>query len=1297
VGPETPGLLPDNNGSYKDSAGRVKRQAARFRVYGFDEKGIVVAELNLDNPDVDSMVWRVSLANKKAEWFEFDGAGRVAKVLNGETPPVRNQAITGAARRGLTVGPVVAEIDGASQTKGPLEGEFRIPGVNPEIVFLGELHTDELGRLMVLGGRGNSRSVIDDNPLRHYANNDAWCDDTADGPVTVEIKLKDGTRLDVRGRSWVIVAPPHFSPATENVVPLYDVMEEAAIAHGLTWIEGELGPLPDSDTVSFTRDIYPILRRLAGYQWTSRRAHRGHARGKPGGFLDPASLIRLSDPSVAENPGSPQKGIFARVRTPILVAPYSDMKKPHAGLLHVKSQEAVNQANLSFMPPLAGDEGDVLQNNPTTWLSLTETQYEKLRKWKDGEFLNDWSESPAPILSVDAMDIALQPATLTSAVLEISQGGAFYPGIEITSIVRFKSFYSEAFRVSDSYEAGDITKWMALPWQADFYECRDHWWPSVRPDDVIPVGEYEEIIDTFKGEAEKGRLASLLVVRKPWERGIALELPSRPGLPLARAGDAPEQHRASTAEKLNLFSSVYVRIVRLRLKPTKNEEAAVYRRRIEEFLNRTILDAPVFRIPPINTGEPMLNYHARVTAAIELFLRTETRVPPPEVKEGLKDYAERLLLLAEGNSVWQGLFDVEWRRRVENVGKDDLVKRWSQLGFVVPRTKYGETVLVETDRGRFDLLSFRDYFYYLMNIEQYPEFLPTAKKLAYEYLLKAREQAPDFEEDPTLEQYGFFDYDSTTFQARMEKIYEAERTAAESYNPVTGAGEPLFRTPKQVVERIRQLAPFNQLDGSWLEKATKAGPITDINSYLFEIWSDEIGNGDPAQNHANVYTDLMHSAGIYLPPLNSRAYSDHPDFWEASFSSPAYQAAIAQFPESFYPELLGMTLYLEWEAIYLPAMVKLYNYHGYNSLFYRLHVAIDNPVNGHGARARDAVIRYLDHVRAESGEREMQEHWRRVWNGYLAFKFVGNDEWQYRFTNPPTLHEQMIAMFKQKRHYAQLNHSSKKLGVNFLNDWFDEPDQFLMELANSDMITKGDARQSRIFALMDVHGPMLKVFTPADRELWAQWINSFPKDPDGGALDPGQAMEILLNEYRSRGVSVPDHAGFLLTGEYLDPEQGNGLVTITKPVTWWFQLEQPKRFMAALSDVKNGWIIPGDVTRSRFVSELLSDEGRMARFLLFPVPELGDKPARMVITDWIAAGCPIPQESETAVRTVAALASPEAQVQSWEQPVSDVPLNEVEEQLSRVVVRSMNAKPLTAEQRIGMRRRWYGPGGGAAH
>ena len=38
IGPEAPGEVPDPDGGYKDSAGRIKRQAARFRIYGASTK-----------------------------------------------------------------------------------------------------------------------------------------------------------------------------------------------------------------------------------------------------------------------------------------------------------------------------------------------------------------------------------------------------------------------------------------------------------------------------------------------------------------------------------------------------------------------------------------------------------------------------------------------------------------------------------------------------------------------------------------------------------------------------------------------------------------------------------------------------------------------------------------------------------------------------------------------------------------------------------------------------------------------------------------------------------------------------------------------------------------------------------------------------------------------------------------------------------------------------------------------------------------------------------------------------------
>src|SRR5689334_10538118 len=44
-GPEVPGTLPHAPGGFKDANGAIARQAARFRVFGFDRDGKVVREL----------------------------------------------------------------------------------------------------------------------------------------------------------------------------------------------------------------------------------------------------------------------------------------------------------------------------------------------------------------------------------------------------------------------------------------------------------------------------------------------------------------------------------------------------------------------------------------------------------------------------------------------------------------------------------------------------------------------------------------------------------------------------------------------------------------------------------------------------------------------------------------------------------------------------------------------------------------------------------------------------------------------------------------------------------------------------------------------------------------------------------------------------------------------------------------------------------------------------------------------------------------------------------------------------
>src|ERR1700744_3435011 len=60
IGPEVPDPLPQPLGFYRDQAGALKREAARFRVYGLNADGVIVKELTSADAEV---IWTVTLAN----------------------------------------------------------------------------------------------------------------------------------------------------------------------------------------------------------------------------------------------------------------------------------------------------------------------------------------------------------------------------------------------------------------------------------------------------------------------------------------------------------------------------------------------------------------------------------------------------------------------------------------------------------------------------------------------------------------------------------------------------------------------------------------------------------------------------------------------------------------------------------------------------------------------------------------------------------------------------------------------------------------------------------------------------------------------------------------------------------------------------------------------------------------------------------------------------------------------------------------------------------------------------------
>lgn len=413
VGPEIPGVRRRPAGGYRDTQGRIKRQAARFRLYGYDKNGKLVGEITTKHAKI---TWTVHVANKKAAWRQFAG-------LDGNAP-LRNAAV--ANRNSLMIDPGPRSLGGSNQVAQFDSGQFR--GVT---VPLGEMRTDRQGRLLVLGGFGNSSSPSN-APLNEFANNDDWHDDVSDGPITAAVTLKgSNTPLQALG-AWVIVATPKFAPPIDGAITMYDVLLQVAV--------DKFG-LKVPAKPSFTHDIYPILQRAMRMKWVTAMAAQAH--------------MTLS--AVIPPPGNAaaRKAIFDRLKNP-------------------------NGPGGGDMPMIWSDHYPQKVTQP-----LTKTQYDIMRKWRDGNFIKTWSGPPKPSKKIT-------PAGLDRAALESCVGGAFYPGIEAGWFLRDKYAYVEPFRLSHTgLEPGDVTKQMAVPWQADFFDCQTEdpnaWWPAQRPDDVFPA------------------------------------------------------------------------------------------------------------------------------------------------------------------------------------------------------------------------------------------------------------------------------------------------------------------------------------------------------------------------------------------------------------------------------------------------------------------------------------------------------------------------------------------------------------------------------------------------------------------------------------------------------------------------------------------------------------------------------------------------------------------------------------------------------------------------------------------
>jgi hypothetical protein len=532
IAPESGGALPTDPQtgqpvtSFRDTDGNLLKQAQRFRVFAYDDTNPndPGTEVAAGSGGVAAIEWTVYLANKKACWFEFEqltGSGMEGDpgYIPGTTP-LRNSS--NPDRQSLIIDPGPRTIGGSGN---PTSAEFNVSGVFSEanvqpfpVTTLGSIQLDANGNLLVLAGNGSS-GTTNVNPqgspyeyvLTAYANNDGWFDDVSDGPVTARLLLTNGASVPVDVPAWCLGAPPKFAPQIVNLVTMHDTMYDIAVRlqnyNPELFSQGQFNP---GYLVDFENEVAPILARPNLYQWVAEIPPQGVSQHV----------------TITQDTG----GNF----------PFYILRAP-----------GTTNGGVNLMPRLAGDN-PITDQTISKYLTLTQTQYFLIQQWVQGSVLPAGTSRPTPPPA----------AAIDRAALDNCVGGAFCPGIEMTWICRNLTIYSQPFRIhaaanpqqgklsptngtnndysSSGLEPGDIIKYMAQPWQADYNECSNQpinpadgtndigpttpnvtfwWWPAQRPFFVYPSA----------GNPDGQQL--------PWTRGFANDPDGKPTPAMPNIGD----------------------------------------------------------------------------------------------------------------------------------------------------------------------------------------------------------------------------------------------------------------------------------------------------------------------------------------------------------------------------------------------------------------------------------------------------------------------------------------------------------------------------------------------------------------------------------------------------------------------------------------------------------------------------------------------------------------------------------------------------------------------------------------
>ncbi|MNU73444.1 hypothetical protein D3C71_629260 [compost metagenome] len=351
-----------------------------------------------------------------------------------------------------------------------------------------------------------------------------------------------------------------------------------------------------------------------------------------------------------------------------------------------------------------------------------------------------------------------------------------------------------------------------------------------------------------------------------------------------------------------------------------------------------------------------------------------------------------------------------------------------------------------------------------------------------------------------------------------------------------GAGRRYFTNKAHALYFLQRVAPTKEVDGAWLEGVLERWRDHRFDG-LLTTYLEELGKGDPRQNHVRIYRTL----------LAEHDCDDQQGLDDEHFLQGAIQLALGRCGADFMPEVIGYNL--GYEQLPLHLLISAYELRelGIDPYYFTLHVTIDNVSSGHG---RKAVQSLLELMPLDEGR---EEFYRRVALGYrLNDLGLGSTAVIQSFE----LQHEVIAMLERKRVFGQHMHSDYcRLEGQTVNQWLSSPGHiadFLAAMERKGWIKRHRSPdESRFWQLIEGStAAMFGVFSGYEKQLIHDWI--------AGEWQAPKQRPALHRDHDSAGVdsSTPDDPELKTLRDSLDNQAPHQQLEALKP---WLSAQRHHR------------------------------------------------------------------------------------------------------------------------------------------